>query len=326
MPHSGPAITHHWGRGSFHQYLSTLTCSHNSSLTFTSDIIIMPLLSLSDWNETSYGTPTPFERGQSGNILPIVFQHLCPLYVSVVGIGALAAAVMSSVDSVLLSAASQLGRNVFKNIFYKKVHLHIWANSEEGTLSMRLRWPLTFILESRPEFSLFQASEKCTLVAIKVSILLSGLLATALAMTTDAVHLLWIFSADVLYCMMTPQVICIFYLPQSVNAFGAIAGFILALLLRTLAGEPLIKLPEVLPLPLDRMGEDGQRQHLFPFRTAIMFITIAMIVLTSRFAVWLSGKRLQRRVQTNETDRNIHYMRALTKEEAKVQTEWCHIT
>lgn len=87
----------------------------------------------SDWNETSYGTPTPFERGQSGNILPIVFQHLCPLYVSLVGIGALAAAVMSSVDSVLLSAASQLGRNIFKNIIYKKVNLIVWANvGEEG--------------------------------------------------------------------------------------------------------------------------------------------------------------------------------------------------
>lgn len=176
-------------------------------------------------------------------------------------------------------------------------------------------------LESKPEFSLFQASEKCTLVAIKASILLSGLLATALAMTADSVHLLWIFSADVLYSMMTPQVICIFYLPQSVNRFGAISGFILSLLLRTLVGEPLIKLPEVLPLPWDRMGEDGQRQHLFPFRTAIMFITIAVIVLASRFAVWLSGKRLLRRAHTNETDKNIHYMRALTKEEEKVQTE-----
>uniref|UniRef100_H3DMA6 High-affinity choline transporter 1-like n=2 Tax=Tetraodon nigroviridis TaxID=99883 RepID=H3DMA6_TETNG len=200
-------------------------------------LIIGAAAASTDWNQTSYGTPTPFERDQAGNILPIVFQHLCPLYVSVVGIGALASAVMSSVDSVLLSAASQLGRNVFKNILYKK------------------------------------ASERCTLVAIKVCILLSGLLATALAMTTDAVHLLWIFSSDVLYSMMTPQVICIFYLPQSVNTFGAISGFILALLLRALVGEPMIKLPEVLPLPWDRMQEDGQRQRLFPFRTAIVLVT-----------------------------------------------------
>lgn len=117
---------HHSSLGPWRlQPVATLTCSNDLSLTFIFEIVIIPFLSLSDWNETSYGTPTPFERGQSGNILPIVFQHLCPLYVSVVGIGALAAAVMSSVDSVLLSAASQLGRNIFKNIVYKKVYLHV---------------------------------------------------------------------------------------------------------------------------------------------------------------------------------------------------------
>lgn len=122
--------------------VASLTCSHDSSLAFMSDGIIMPLLPPPDWNETSYGTPTPFERGQSGNILPIVFQHLCPLYVAVVGIGALAAAVMSSVDSVLLSAASQLGRNVFRNIFYKQVCLHIGrrrSTVHEATLTSGLK-------------------------------------------------------------------------------------------------------------------------------------------------------------------------------------------
>lgn len=116
-----------------HPPVATLTCSQDPTTIFTADILVASPSFLSDWNETSYGTPTPFELGQSGNILPIVFQHLCPLYVSLVGIGALAAAVMSSVDSILLSAASQLGRNIFKNIVYKQVNLHIWANvSEDG--------------------------------------------------------------------------------------------------------------------------------------------------------------------------------------------------
>lgn len=154
-----------------------------------------------------------------------------------------------------------------------------------------------------------------------MSILLSGLLATALAMTTDAVHLLWIFSADVLYSMMTPQVICIFYLPEHVNEYGATFGFVLAVLLRTLVGEPLINLPEVLPLPWDKIQEDGRRQRLFPFRTAIMLLTVAIVVLVSHIAVWLSQKRLLRRARTDETDKNVHYMRALTTEEEKVQTE-----
>lgn len=79
------------------------------------------MLNLADWNQTSFGSPSPYEQGKAGVILPIALQHLCPFYVSMVGVGALAAAVMSSVDSVLLSAASQLGRNIFKNVIYTKV-------------------------------------------------------------------------------------------------------------------------------------------------------------------------------------------------------------
>lgn len=76
---------------------------------------------LSDWNQTTYGSPSPLENGQSGIILPIVLQHLVPFWISLIGLGAIASAVMSSVDSVLLSAASLLGRNIFKNIIFTQV-------------------------------------------------------------------------------------------------------------------------------------------------------------------------------------------------------------
>lgn len=76
---------------------------------------------VADWNQTTFGYPSPYEQGMAGMILPIALQHLCPYVVSVVGMGALAAAVMSSVDSALLSCASQLGRNIYKNIIYKEV-------------------------------------------------------------------------------------------------------------------------------------------------------------------------------------------------------------
>lgn len=54
-------------------------------------------------------------------ILPIVLQHLVPFHISLIGLGAIASAVMSSVDSVLLSAASLLGRNILKNIIFPQV-------------------------------------------------------------------------------------------------------------------------------------------------------------------------------------------------------------
>lgn len=136
-----------------------------------------------------------------------------------------------------------------------------------------------------------QASEKAIILAVKVSILVCGVLSTVLAMSTDYVYLLWIVSVDVMYSMMVPQVICVFYLQEQVNRFGACFGCASALLLRTLVGEPMIGLPNLVHLPWDKILEDGQRQHLFPFRTAIMLVTIVNIVVVSRIAACLCDKR-----------------------------------
>lgn len=63
-------------------------------------------------------------------VLPLVMEHLCPKAVALFGLGAVAAAVMSSVDSAVLSSSGQFSRNVYKRIIRKTVGIFIWGDFE----------------------------------------------------------------------------------------------------------------------------------------------------------------------------------------------------
>lgn len=218
-------------------------------------VLIGAVAASTDWNSTSYGLPTPYERDQAGSILPIALQYLTPTYISVIGIGAVAAAVMSSMDSALLSSASLFSSNIYKNIIRK------------------------------------QASDREMQWVIRISVVVVGLAGTALTFLDSSVLVFWLVGVDMSYTIMFPQLVCILFFKVS-NGYGATVGYMMGIIMRVLSGEPLIGLAPAIKFPGCRLDAEGKLTQYFPFRTTIMIISLLSILLFSWLASIIFNKGL----------------------------------
>ncbi|XP_061485600.1 high affinity choline transporter 1-like [Rhineura floridana] len=212
-------------------------------------VLIGAVAASTDWNQTDYGLPSPNDRGESALILPLVLHHLCPLYISIGGLGALAAAVMSSGDSALLSASSMFAHNIYRKVLRTK------------------------------------ATENDVLWAMRASMVAFGAVSAALAFYSHSIYDLWFLGGELVYALLFPQLCCVLFIP-STNTYGSAAGFLFGLLLRLLAGEPSLKIPPVIHYP-GCFLVDGAYIQLFPFKIVTMLATLLTIVSVSYLAAFL---------------------------------------
>lgn len=187
----------------------------------------------------SLGTTPPVE---SALALPWVVRHMTGPLVSTIGLGAVAAAVMSSVDSSILSAASMAAWNVYRPLIHPEA-----SPDELGTFIRRCIWGV-------------------------------GLVATALALKIQSVYALWFLCSDFVYTILFPQLTTALF-DRKANLPGALAGFLVSGSIRFLSGDPTLGLPMMLPWP---MADPATGSTFFPFRTVAMLSGLVTIVVVSR--------------------------------------------
>ena len=169
---------------------------------------------ITDW--AAYGAAT-VNLENDALILPYVIRYLTPTAIATVGLGAVAATVMSSVDSSILSASSLATWNVYR--------------------------PLV-----KPDISTDNLNK-----VLKACIWIIGIAATLIALNVTSVYALWFLCSDFVYCLLFPQLVTALF-DKKANTLGSIAGFLIAVVLRFGGGEPTLGIPVFIDYP---MIEDG---------------------------------------------------------------------
>jgi high affinity choline transporter 7 len=166
--------------------------------------------------------------------LPMLFAHAVPPMIGIFGLAAIVAAVTSSFSSSILSAGSMLSWNCVKRLI-------------------------------RPSMSVTNMKR-----TIRLSILLLGAAATALALKVQSVQALWFFTSDLVFVLLFPQLVFALF-DRKVNRTGSMTAFAVSLFLRIGGGEPLLGIPALLPYP-----------ESFPFRTVAAAAGIILLATVSR--------------------------------------------
>ncbi len=168
--------------------------------------------SVTDWAALGLAGPE-----NAALTLPYVVRHLTNPWVASIGLGAIAAAVMSSVDSSILSASSLTTWNVVRPLF-------------------------------KPDLS----GDKLAILLKKIIVII-GVCATILALKVESVYALWFLCSDFVYCILFPQLVCALF-DKKANRYGSIAGLIVSFVFRFGGGESVLGIPQIIPYPMVEEG------------------------------------------------------------------------
>jgi high affinity choline transporter 7 len=197
-------------------------------------VAIGMICATSDWNAMGLDGPP-----SAALALPYVLMHLAPPLVSAIGLGALASAVMSSVDSSILSASSMGAWNVYRPLTRKP------ADSLDITrMVRRLIWII-------------------------------GIAATLIALQIQSVYALWFLCSDFVYCILFPQLLCALY-DRKANAIGSVVGLVISTTLRMGGGETVLGLPAWIPYPM--MNSEGVVAFPFRTTSMLAGLTAIVLV------------------------------------------------
>ena len=169
-------------------------------------VLVGMIGNITDW--TALGVPEP---ESSAIILPHTLKYLAPGFIATIGLGALAAAVMSSADSSILSASSMGTWNIIKPKFLKD-------KENLAPVIKRFIWVI-------------------------------GISATLIAIKVKSVYSLWFLCSDFVYCIFFPQLLLALY-DKKANTAGSAAGFLVAFILRFGAGEPTLGISAIIEYPM----------------------------------------------------------------------------
>ena len=98
------------------------------------------------------------------------------------------------------------------------------------------------------------------------------------AIFVDTIYGIYILSADILYIIVFPQLLCAVFI-KFVNPYGSLVGYVVGAILRVGGGESTLNIDTFIEYP----NYDEELGQLFPFRTFAMLCGLMCIIGVSLF-------------------------------------------